>query len=514
MQFRKKFIIELAIYLVFFACKEDDPLPRETNLVRIESLLFAFPQEDLNSRKLDLLSWNHVLENEIDINFRNMDSGEVYIIQLDTRSFPSEEITIPFGSYQISGESAGGVVSETLPFFVNERRQINTEKTILSLSAETKYGLFTLKRTEVEEKPKLTGSNSHNLFQRQEFYYFYSQFDQDYDLLLTPKESPVSFEYNWSSHPLEHHHLNLEREGEEPDLIRFETPSFTYKESVIDIDSEGFPTSLSYKNIADLEASQTENSGLAYFDGRLFSINDGGNSSEIFEINSETGKVIRSITLTNVSNIDWEDLAQSDSHLFIGDFGNNNGTRQDLRILRVPWDEILTKGETQAEVLPFKYENQSDFSGQNSNHDFDCEAFIYENSQFHLFTKNKSNKETNHYMLKENSTNGVAIKIRNIDTKGQVTGASLNDQNELILIGYNLDGLESDTFIWETKSFSNYMLDKNSRKYSLGSPLNLGQNEGIIHTGPSTILISAEGINSGVLQLNPNLIETILPKSN
>ncbi|MDN3204809.1 hypothetical protein [Algoriphagus sediminis] len=514
MPFRKKFFLGLIICWVFFACNEDDPLPKDTSLVRIESLLFDFPPEDLNSRKLDLLSWTHVLENEIDINFRNMDSGEVYTILLDNGNFPSEEIALPFGSYEITGESPGGLVSETLPFYVNERRQIITEKTLLSLPAETKHGLFTLNRAEVKDQPKLSVSDSYTLFQTQEFYYFYCEFDQDYNLLLSPLESPVSFEYNWSSLPLEHHHLNLEREGEEPDLIRFETPSFTYNESVIDIDSEGFPTSLTYKKIADLGASQAENSGLAYFDGRLFSINDGGNSSEVFEINPKSGEVIRSITLANVSNIDWEDLAQSDSHLFIGDFGNNNGTRQDLRILSVPWEEILIKDETQAEVLPFKYENQSDFSGQNPNHDFDCEAFIYENGQFRLFTKNKSNRETYHYILEENSTNGVAIKIGSIDTKGQVTGASLNDQNELILIGYNLDGFESDTFIWETKTFSNDMLGKNGRRYSLGSPLNLGQNEGVIHTGPSSILISAEGINSGVLQLNPNLVKTKLPETN
>src|SRR5690606_41727006 len=73
-----------------------------------------------------------------------------------------------------------------------------------------------------------------------------------------------------------------------------------------------------------------ENSGLSFFNGKLYTINDGGNSSEIFEIDPKYAK-IKSSFQTSVKNVDWEAIASDSVSLYVGDFGNNAGTRKDLK---------------------------------------------------------------------------------------------------------------------------------------------------------------------------------------
>ena len=54
------------------------------------------------------------------------------------------------------------------------------------------------------------------------------------------------------------------------------------------------------------------------------------------------GTILRTISIANASNIDWEDLAENDTHLFIADIGNNNGNRQDLKIYTILKSDFKT----------------------------------------------------------------------------------------------------------------------------------------------------------------------------
>src|SRR5688572_18268899 len=78
-----------------------------------------------------------------------------------------------------------------------------------------------------------------------------------------------------------------------------------------------------------------ESSGLTFLDGKLWTFNDSGNANDIYRIDTASTTVYQTVDISNATNVDWEDMASNSTHLFIGDFGNNNGDRQNLRIYRV-----------------------------------------------------------------------------------------------------------------------------------------------------------------------------------
>lgn len=107
--------------------------------------------------------------------------------------------------------------------------------------------------------------------------------------------------------------------------------------------------------IAVLSDSINENSGLDFFQDRLFTINDSGNTADIFAINKETGK-IKNVFRTNLNNKDWEAITSDSTALYIGDFGNNVGSRKDLLIYKIPFDSLRRNSAfTGSQSIPFYY---------------------------------------------------------------------------------------------------------------------------------------------------------------
>ena len=87
--------------------------------------------------------------------------------------------------------------------------------------------------------------------------------------------------------------------------------------------------------VSVLESTVDESSGLLFLGGRLITHNDSGGEASLYEIDPPTGTVIRTVQIQGAANRDWEDIAMDDTYIYIGDFGNNSGTRRDLRIYRV-----------------------------------------------------------------------------------------------------------------------------------------------------------------------------------
>ncbi len=78
-----------------------------------------------------------------------------------------------------------------------------------------------------------------------------------------------------------------------------------------------------------------ETSGLVFFDNRLITHNDSGGMNALYEINTGTGNISRTVTIQNATNVDWEDICTDNDYIYIGDFGNNNGNRTNLKIYKV-----------------------------------------------------------------------------------------------------------------------------------------------------------------------------------
>lgn len=219
-----------------------------------------------------------------------------------------------------------------------------------------------------------------------------------------------------------------------------------------------------------------ENSGLSFFKDRLYTINDGGNSAEIFEIDPNSAK-IRNVWPTNVKNTDWEAIASDSVSIYVGDFGNNAGTRQDLKILKFNTDSLALKSAYQPDVIPYFYPDQTDFTRRVINNDYDAEAMIFLNGKIHIFTKEWASKATSHYVIDPNlNISQAAKKIESFKTGFVVTDAEYFD-GKLYLIGYTKT---TEVYLMVfNESEPEIFFAGSSKKYYLGSSVSLGQIEGI-----------------------------------
>ncbi|MFN5116230.1 MAG: hypothetical protein ACK5FW_09320, partial [Acidimicrobiaceae bacterium] len=183
--------------------------------------------------------------------------------------------------------------------------------------------------------------------------------------------------------------------------------------------------------------------------------NDGGNTAEVYELNPQTGVLVRTIMVEGASNVDWEDLAVSPTHLFIGDFGNNLGNRKDLRILKISISDLMNQTKVQPQLIEFSFSDQTQFSFPANSHNFDCEAMIFSNGKIHLFSKNWTDSKTKHYSLSSDAGKHTATFIGEMDSQGLITGADVTpDGKHLVLIGYENKGVSSRAFVWGFPNFN------------------------------------------------------------
>lgn len=191
------------------------------------------------------------------------------------------------------------------------------------------------------------------------------------------------------------------------------------------------------QELGNLPSTISETSGLLFHDGRLITHNDSGNTAQLFEIDTLTLEITRTITLTNAENVDWEDLAQDSEYIYVGDFGNNVGTRDNLVVYRISKETYATANTVQAERINFRYEDQVDFSNT-GNSDWDAEAFIVLDDTLVVFTKQWESTGTVAYSIPKTPGVHIAERLGEFDSDGLVTGATYNPISDvLFLIGYS-----------------------------------------------------------------------------
>ena len=264
------------------------------------------------------------------------------------------------------------------------------------------------------------------------------------------------------------------------------------------------------EEISDLPSPLlNENSGLIYFENHLWLINDGGNSPSIYVLDT-LGNLIREVTVIGSSNVDWEGLSQNEEHIYIGDFGNNSGSRDDLCIYEIDKENIMDPNITEVEAIkkPFVYANQDQFNWPLNEHNYDCEALIASNDSLYLFTKNWLNEEVSLYVLPSNWTDtATAILKQNFNTDGLITDAVRSTESGLtLLLGYKNNGANLYTsfvwMLWDHDSFD--FFGGNKRRIEIGSMFTLGQTEGVAIMNGSNGFVSGEQISS-VITIAPKL---------
>lgn len=246
--------------------------------------------------------------------------------------------------------------------------------------------------------------------------------------------------------------------------------------------------------IATLSDSLKETSGLTFLKDKLYTLNDGGNTNEIFEIDKISGKILSKLKI-NFPNKDWEAITSDDEDFYIGDFGNNAGSRKDLAIYKTDFQGNYSKNS-------FNYSAQDDFSTRYFSHNYDAEAMIFLNEKIHVFSKEWSSKNISHYTIDlQNSENQSLVSLESFHAGFVITDAAYFE-GKLYVVGYTRKA-KVYMMIFEENS-EGLFFSKPLKKYNLGSFLSIGQVEGIA-VNKDGIYISNEDFSKFIFSVKQRL---------
>jgi hypothetical protein len=223
-----------------------------------------------------------------------------------------------------------------------------------------------------------------------------------------------------------------------------------------------------------------ESSGLAPAaePGTYYSFGDDGNTPTLYRIDA-TGKVLGEVTV-NAKNADWESLSR-DAHgnYYIGDCGNNNSDRRNLRIYSVNPAQPQQVG-----TIAFSFPDQREFPPKKKQRNFDVEASLWQAGKVWLFTKDRGlGQNCKVYTVPDQPGTYEAQKVTSLNIPGEVTDAALRpDGKRLVLLG------RGELFILDGDSWAD-ILKATPKAVDLAGT---GQTEGVVFKNQDTLLISTE----------------------
>ena len=261
--------------------------------------------------------------------------------------------------------------------------------------------------------------------------------------------------------------------------------------------------------VSNLPNTVRETSGLALAGPFLWTHNDSGGLPMLYALDTTSGILRRECQIGLATAIDWEDISRGDQYMYIGDIGNNAGTRRDLRFYRIPLEPLLddTTPSVEASAIDYYYEDQMDFSPRNNNHNYDAEAFFYQADTLHLFSKNWVDLGTRYYTIPAKPGEQVAELKDSFWVDGLITGAAVSDGGVIVLCGYKPAGFGLYTcFAWLLWDYPPQKpFGGNKRRLELGTPLTLAQLEAIEISSDLKGWTSGEAIASGPLNIPARL---------
>ena len=182
-----------------------------------------------------------------------------------------------------------------------------------------------------------------------------------------------------------------------------------------------------------------ETSGLLFYNDNIITHNDSGDDANLYEIDATTGTIIRTVSIANAANVDWEDITQDATYIYIGDIGNNYGSRSDLKIYKISKDDYNDADDiATAEVLFYSYDNQNDFTPNLNATNWDAEGLISYGDKLLIFSKNWADSEVDVYSIPKTIGTHNAILESSYNTNGLITGADISlDESTIYLTGYS-----------------------------------------------------------------------------
>jgi hypothetical protein len=247
--------------------------------------------------------------------------------------------------------------------------------------------------------------------------------------------------------------------------------------------------------LSTLPAVLSESSGLEWTvdpaAATFWSVNDGG-PAELYAFN-QLGVLQRTLELEPADNVDWEDLAiDSTGNLYIGDFGNNDNDRDDLRIYKLPPPDALAGPQVGPEVIRFTLADQTAFPPPAAQRHFDIESMFAHRGALYLLTRDRSEPfagKTRLYRLPDDPGTYEATFLAEFSTdpdpgKGAITSADIStDGSRFAMISnevlYLFRGITGEDFFGGELERIDLPDDQ--------------QFEGVVFSGNTALFLSSEG---------------------
>ena len=226
--------------------------------------------------------------------------------------------------------------------------------------------------------------------------------------------------------------------------------------------------------IGQLPAQINESSGIAFFNGKIYTHGDSGNDPIVFELSYPLidGETPKEIHIENAHNVDWEDISVSkEGILVIADCGNNSNLRNQFKLYRF---DLLKK--VQLESKEFKLPDQNEIPIKEKSYDFESIFFLY-NTPI-ILSKERGKNPSRIYSISDS----IATLIGTIPVNRMATATDFNNTSKfLFTLSYSF--IYSYKYDSSTQEFIPFKKKKTPFK---------GQVEAICFIDQNTLLITNE----------------------
>jgi hypothetical protein len=262
--------------------------------------------------------------------------------------------------------------------------------------------------------------------------------------------------------------------------------------------------------LADKTALSTplldETSGVVFTNGSIWTHNDSGNSNTIYRIDSTSNTILQSVIISNATNVDWEDITADSNYIYVADCGNNNGNRTNLKIYRVAKSSLIPTATTViADIINYSYSDQTVFTTLPNNNNYDCESVFFYKDSLHLLSKNWVNKQTKHYVLPRTPGTQIAQVKETLNVGFLVTGASIQQNGVIALIGYDNAGVAPIYLYMLYDHSGGLFFNGNKRRFNASNALSYGQVEAIDFRNGAYGYITNERFIQSIFNVAPKL---------
>ncbi len=264
------------------------------------------------------------------------------------------------------------------------------------------------------------------------------------------------------------------------------------------------------KRMATLDSLISESSGLLRIDGRYFTHNDSGHEAVLYEIDL-FGNILRKIKIEHAKNIDWEDITQDESNVYIADIGNNAGTRKDLAIYKISKEDLLNKKQVTAEKIAFSYRDQTSFTAAYFATPYDGEAVINYHDKLYIFTKNWVDRQSNIYALSKEAGRYVLDVADSLSLDFLISGADFDEISQrLVLVGYETLSAQKQHIVIAEDFRDGHFSSGHFQTLHLASvPRGFRQIEGVAFASENHLMITSETLNHRLIGNHPGSLFSV-----